>query len=94
VLDEIKLMSLIRSPHVIRLEASHARNDEIFIIMELAESGSIADLIKERKDLSSRFDEDDLWRCLVQVFCLSIIIVKLLLQIIIELAGEREHLLI
>jgi len=64
-------MSVIRSPHVTRLEAAYARDNEIFIIMELAESGSIADLIKERKDLSSRFDEDDLWRCLVQVFVFS-----------------------
>jgi len=30
--------------------------------MELAQGGSIADLIKERKDLVSRFDEDDIWR--------------------------------
>ena len=67
VLKEIKLLSQIHSPYVIRFEASYALDNQIFIIMEYAQGGCIGDLIKERKDLCSRFHEDDLWRCVVQV---------------------------
>jgi hypothetical protein len=46
--------------------------------MELAQGGSIADLIKERKDLVSRFDEDDIWRgarySLLLYYCFTYII--------------------
>jgi serine/threonine protein kinase len=65
--QEVRLMQSIRHPHVVRFEASFVDEMSVVIIMEHASGGTVADLIQERRDQTARFEEDDVWRCLLQV---------------------------
>ncbi|KAJ1472697.1 kinase-like domain-containing protein [Baffinella frigidus] len=66
-LQEVRLMQSISHNHVIKFEASFVDEQSVVIIMEYASGGTVADLIKERRELHARFEEEDIWRCLLQV---------------------------
>lgn len=67
VMHEVKLMSSIQCEHIIEFKAAFADELKVTIIMEYAAGGSVADLVHERRKLNARFDEEDVWRCVVQV---------------------------
>ena len=72
VLREVKLMSTIKSEHLIRyctsfLHQAAGGPQSVFIVMEYAENGTLADYIKQLRSTASKADQMFVWKCMLQV---------------------------
>ena len=65
------MLAAIKSPHLIRYRTSFLESSEvgesICIVMEYADGGTLADMIRRYRTSRSCLPEDVLWRCLIQV---------------------------
>ena len=60
-------MQAIQSPFVVRFEASFGDQNSVYIIMQYAERGSLADHARSMVKNKQRFAEDVVWKCMCQV---------------------------
>uniref|UniRef100_A0A7S0HRN3 non-specific serine/threonine protein kinase n=1 Tax=Hanusia phi TaxID=3032 RepID=A0A7S0HRN3_9CRYP len=72
VMREIKLMSRLQSSHFIHyytsfMQQQQGKHPSIFIVMEHAEKGSVSSIIADVKSRGLFFDEQIIWKCLLQV---------------------------
>jgi len=72
VLREVKLMSAIKSEHLIQYSSSFLHQapggpQSVFIVMEYAEGGALSDYIKQIRSSASRAEELLIWKCMLQV---------------------------
>lgn len=55
-LDEVEFLRVITGPTIIKFIESFNQNSKLYIIMELADGGSLSDLISKHKMLGKKFD--------------------------------------
>ena len=72
VLREVRLMSTIKSEHLIKYCTSFLHQpsggpQSVFIVMEYAENGTLSDYIKNLRSTASKADQLFVWKCMLQV---------------------------
>lgn len=72
VLREVRLMSTIKSEHLIKyctsfLHQAAGGPQSVFIVMEYAENGTLSDYIKNLRSTASKADQMFVWKCMLQL---------------------------
>jgi len=60
-LKEVQILKKVRNPYIIRYYTSFVEDEFLYIIMELAEGGDLAALIKQNKERRKYFSEKQIW---------------------------------
>ena len=66
-LDEVEFLRVITGPTIIKFIESFNQNSKLYIIMELAEGGSLSDLISKHKMLGKKFTSDQILTYTAQI---------------------------
>lgn len=71
-LNEVRVLSKVEHPHVVRYLASYVSNEKLHIVMEWCEGGDLRKAIDGRKDalgpIAGAFPEATIWRYLSHIF--------------------------
>lgn len=65
--SEVEFLRVITGPTIIKFHESFIENQNIYIVMEYAESGSLADLIRMHVTKKKCFSEDDILMYTAQI---------------------------
>jgi NIMA (never in mitosis gene a)-related kinase len=65
--NEIRVMASFNSPFIIRFYESFCDNKRLYIVTEYSRLGDLSHLIERRKRQNRRFQENDIWRFLIQL---------------------------
>jgi serine/threonine protein kinase len=65
------ILAQITSPYVIEYYDSFFDDENLYIIMEYAEKGTLNEFIKKKKELNELIPEIDIWRYLLEL-CIGV----------------------
>lgn len=65
--SEVEFLRVVNGPTVIRFHESFVENQNIYILMEYAEGGSLSDLIQTRRMMNRKFTEEQIFMYTAQL---------------------------